>query len=105
MTKEITRIEIPEYILEIPLTKGRRAKKNAEGKITNTRWLDKPRVKRLNGQDLWVGIDQHLRSKLAKELKKYLYEYIRDMEPIEGELFPIGIDMQFHFHLMDLLHP
>lgn len=91
----IERIEIPNFILEIPLTKGRRAKKDETGRITNKAWINKPRVKRINGQDIWVGINEHLRSKMAKELKLYLYDKIKDIEPITT--FPIGIDLEFHF--------
>lgn len=100
MAKEIIEIiEIPEFILGIPLTKGRRAKKDKDGKITNKAWLNKPRVYKINGQDLWSGIDYNLRAKISKELKKYLYEQIRHIKPIDT--YPIGIDMEFHLPIND----
>ena len=92
--KELCRIEIPDYITHIELTKKRRPVYREDGTVKNERLLNKPRVKKINGQDLWVTIDPHLRSKIAKELKKYFYEIIRDL-PIISE-FPIGITMDFY---------
>lgn len=88
------KIEIPQFITEIELTKTRRAKKDAEGKITNKAWLNKPRTKKINGQDLWVGINPHLRSKMGRELKIYMYDKIKHIGRIEQ--FPIAIDMIFY---------
>ena len=93
-TNELCRIEIPNYITHIELTKKRRPVYREDGTIKNSRSLDKPRVKRINGQDLWVGIDPHLRAKMAKELKKYFYTFIKDLEPINK--YPISVDMEFH---------
>lgn len=88
------KIEIPEFITEVELTKKRRAKKNSEGKITNKAWINKPRVKKINGQDIWVGINPHLRSKIARELKIYMYEKIKHIGRIEE--YPLAIDMIFY---------
>lgn len=93
----LEQIEIPLYIQQVELTKGRKPKRNEAGEITNLRTINKPRVKRINGQDLWVGIDPHMRSKMARVIKLYFYDKIKDIKPIEQ--FPIGIDMEFHFKM------
>lgn len=93
------KIEIPNFITEVELTKTRRAKKNSEGKITNKAWINKPRTKKINGQDIWVGINPHLRSKIARELKIYMYDNIKHIGKIEE--FPIGIDMIFYMPISD----
>lgn len=88
------RIEIPNYITHIELTKKRRPVYKEDGTLKNARTVNKPRVKKINGQDLWVTIDPHLRSKIAKELKKYFYEFIREMPEIEE--YPLKVLMEFH---------
>ncbi len=94
---ELYRIEIPEFITHIELSKKRRAKKDENGKITNPRSAGTPKLKKINGQDLWVTIDHNLRSKMGRELKKYMYENaVRHLDEFPLDSYPIGIDMEFH---------
>jgi len=96
MTKRklIETIEIPQYIQEVCISKRRRPKYDEEGNITNKRTAGKPRMLQINGQSLWVSMNPYIRSKIADELKKYFYEQIRHIDPIEN--YPISIDMEFH---------
>ncbi len=95
MAKELIRtIEIPQYMQDVCISKKRRAKYNEEGELTNKRTVGKPRMMRINGQSLWVTMNHNLRSKISKEIKHYLYELIKDMEPINE--YPIGVDMEFY---------
>lgn len=96
--------EINDYIKQVEISKARRAKyrtlKSGEKKISNPKTAGKPRYFKINGQDLWSGIDHNLRSKVAKEIKKYFYNnYFRDIKEIEE--FPIGIYLGFYGELGD----
>ncbi len=99
MSRELCRIEIPNYIKQVQLTKTRRAKKNSEGIVTNASTINKPRYKRINGQDLWSIIDPHLRAKMAREIKKYFYDLLSHIDPIEN--YPIGVNLEFYGELGD----
>lgn len=69
--------------------------------IKNNKSVGKERFWKISGQDLWSGINPHLRSKIAKEMKKYFYEFFRDIPPIEN--YPIGISIEFYDdHMYDL---
>lgn len=99
MKKELCKIDIHDYITHVELTKKRRAKKDSQGNIINASTINKPRVKKINGQDLWVIIDPHLRAKMAKEIKKYFYNILKDIGTIS--IFPIGVDLEFYGPLGD----
>lgn len=76
-------------------------KKSGESIIKNTKSVGKERFWKISGQDLWSGIDPHLRSKVAKEMKKYFYEFFRGKEPIKD--YPIGIEVTFYDnHIYDI---
>jgi hypothetical protein len=61
--------------------------------VKNTRTAGKPRTHRISGQDVWSGIDHNLRSKIGKELKKYLYDHVKHLKPIKH--YPIGVSLNF----------
>jgi len=67
--------------------------------IKNTRTAGKPRTHRISGQDVWSGIDHNLRSKIGKELKKYLYDKVKHLTPIKN--YPIGIGLTFYNKIGD----
>lgn len=120
----IENITIPQYMEEVLLSKARRPKyyvksdklpkkllklievgtlvwtnkvlTTVEGTkvVKNNRVAGKPRTHRISGQDLWSGIDHNLRSKVSKELKKYMYSFIKDIKPIKE--YPIGIAINFY---------
>jgi hypothetical protein len=94
----IAQFKVPDYMDTVTLAKARRTlykqDKHGEKVISNPRTAGKPRTKKINGQSLWVGMNHHLRTKIAKELKKYFYEIFRGMEYIKE--YPIGIELVFY---------
>ena len=95
--KTIT-IEIPEFLTHVVLSKKRRAKYKilVGGKkvISNSRSVGKEKKWKINGQALYSGMNYHLRSKVIKEMKKYLYEYIRPIKKID--FYPLSIELIIH---------
>lgn len=115
-------IEVKNYIREVELSKKRRATYYAENTkipkryldkekydfingylsdlstktkiIKNSRSVHKPRYKRIQGQDIWRGINFNIRSKIAKEMKKYFYEKFRGI-PVINE-YPIEVKIDFY---------
>ena len=112
-------IEIPNYIREIQLSKSRRPKYYPETDsipkryqndrygfingylyeletstklVKNKAYIQKPRFKRIQGQDIWRGINFNLRSKISKEIKKYFYEQFRGIPYITEYPLEIRID-------------
>lgn len=63
--------------------------------IKNVRSAGKPKLKKISGQDIWVGLPFHLRTKIAREVKNYFIEQLDGLTKIDPELFPIGVDMTF----------
>lgn len=63
--------------------------------LKNVQTAGKEKYMKIAGQDLWVGIDHHLRSKLAREMKIFFYDYIRDIKPIINiKDYPIGVGIE-----------
>lgn len=114
-------IEIPNYLTHVQLTKGRRAKyytkggkipkkyqkfknydsKNrllgADGKplIANPASINKPRIKKINGQELYSGnMPPHLRSKIVSVLKEHFEHALRKCNPLDD--FPIAIEAELY---------
>lgn len=114
-------IEIPNYLTHVQLTKGRRAKyytkgtkipkkysklkkydsKNrlcgADGKpiVANPASINKPRIKKINGQELYSGnMPPHLRSKIVSVLKEHFMEALCKCNRIEH--FPIAIEAELY---------
>ncbi len=76
-------------------------KNTGESVVKNIKSAGKERYWKISGQNLWSGMDPHLRSKVAKEMKKYFYEFFRGIPYIEE--YPIGISITFYDdHLYDL---
>jgi hypothetical protein len=118
-------VEIPNFITEVAISQSRRAvyfkrgdeipikflsdkynfneedflidTKTNERVVANPRAAGKPRYHRVAGQDIWSNINYHLRSKIAKELKKYFYESLKSIPPLMDEdFYPIGIRIDIH---------
>ena len=115
-------MEIPNYIREVELSKKRRPiyykegtsipkkysnkenydfsggylinKSTGEKVVKNANVYNKPRYKKIQGQDIWRGVNFHLRSKISKEMKKYFYEHFRGIPKIVK--YPIGIRIDFY---------
>lgn len=123
----ICRVEIPDYIEKIQLSKSRRPKYyqrgnnipkkyrderffnfNGKGVLVNVQTEERiianpiaagtPKVKRINGQDIWSGMDHHLRSKIARELKAYFKDKYKKLKVpyLRRNMYPIGVCMDFY---------
>lgn len=96
------KIEINDYIKEVMISQAIRAKykinESGERVVSNTRSVGKPRMRKINGQDLWSGIDHHMRNKLAKSIKIYFYEIFREkgLEKFNKEDYPLSINLTFY---------
>lgn len=77
-------IRFPLFIKQIEIAK-------------KSRKTGKPRYQRINGQRLYSGIHFTTRSKMVREFKKYLYEYIRNL-PYLSE-YPLEI--RYHIYTAD----
>jgi hypothetical protein len=119
----IYKIEIPDYIEFVQLSKKRRPiyykkgtkipkkylnnskykynslgfliDENNEKILKNIRAAGTPKFKKIRGNDLWSGIDHNLRSKIANEIKSFLYPYIKPFKKLTKEAYPIGVAMEF----------
>lgn len=94
-------INIDNYIREVVISKAVRAKyklnKDGDKVVSNPRSAGKPRYKKINGQDLWSGINHNLRSKIAKELKIFFYEHFRNKKiKIKKKDYPLSIAIIFY---------
>jgi len=114
-------IEVENYIREVQLTKSRRAQyysdqaaipkkyqnekfaftkgflrdtETNEKIIKNKASVKKPRHKKIQGQDIWRGINFNLRSKIGKEIKKYFYEHFRGLPYITD--YPLEVKIDFY---------
>lgn len=112
-TREII---IPQYLTHVQLTKGRRPKYYTKGShipkkyqkykeydakgrllgldkkpiIANPASVNKPRIKKINGQELYSGnMPPHLRSKIVGVMKDHFLEHLRKCNPLVD--FPIAI--------------
>lgn len=64
--------------------------------VKNIRTAGKEKSIKISGQDIWTGINHHLRSKIAKELKKFFYEHISNFEKLKPTDYPIGISIEIY---------
>jgi len=119
----LCRVEIPNYIKKVQISGAPRTKFYKEGdvipkKYSGDRYIFKnkflidsnskervikrhssgrPKEHAIRGQEIWRGIDYHLRSKVASELKKYLYDKIKDIPPLMDDLmYPLSIRIDFY---------
>lgn len=119
---ELIKIEIKNYIKRIIISKSRRKVYIKEGEklplryakkpekyqfingflydievnekiIRNQRTHGKPKYKKISGNDMWAGVNYHLRSKIASEMKKFFYEYFRGITPLKASDYPVGISL------------
>jgi hypothetical protein len=117
------RVEIPNYIRKVQIAKPARTqyykstdtipkKYNNQRYVMKSKFLfdsvtkervvkrmttGKPKEHAIRGQEIWRGMDYHLRSKIASELKKYMYDKIKDMPVINDDLiYPLSIRIDFY---------
>ncbi len=125
MVKDITRIEIPNFITHVVLSKKRRAKHYKKGNkrpnkystsdyvynkddilvhkitrvpvIANPRSVGTPRIKKINGQDIYRGnTNPHMRSKIVSEMKDFFRKELRKqkVKPIPTEHYPLEMELE-----------
>jgi len=114
-------ITIPQYLTHVQLTKGRRAKYytkgthipkkyqkykaydsksrllGADGKplVANPASVNKPRIKKINGQELYSGnMAPHLRSKVVACIKESFQEHLSKVPQVD--FFPLAIEAELH---------
>jgi hypothetical protein len=123
----LCKVEIPDYIERIQLSKKRRPRFYQKGDnipkrfrderffnfnhrgflvnvqtdekiLANPRAAGTPREKKISGQDIWSGMDHHLRSKIARELKAYFTDKYRKsrIKGLKRSMYPIGVCMDFY---------
>jgi hypothetical protein len=119
-------VEIPNYIKKIPISRSGRIKyykkldnipkkykndhyifkgnylvdKDSGEKIIKRKPSGKPREQKISGQDIWRGINYHMRSKVASELKKYFYSYLSNVPVLDDELiYPLSVRLDFYDHI------
>jgi hypothetical protein len=64
--------------------------------VKNIRTAGKERTIKISGQDIWVGMNHHLRSKISKELKKFFYDAIKECQVLDDKDYPIGISIDIY---------
>jgi hypothetical protein len=69
--------------------------------VKNSKTAGKERKIKISGQDIWTGINCHLRSKMAKDLKHFFYDAIKHIDFIGEENYPIGVYMEFYDKIED----
>ena len=91
-------IEIPQYMEHIVLSKQRRAKykkdSNGETVIANPRSVGTEKRWKINGQAIYSGMNPNMRAKVIKEMKKYLYPYLRPIREINN--YPISLELTIY---------
>lgn len=114
-------IVIPQYLTHVQLTKGRRPKYYSKGTsipkkyqkyksfdsngrllddnknpiVANPASVNKPRIKKINGQELYSGnMPPHLRSKIVAVLKEHFEQQICKCNRISD--FPIAIEAELY---------
>lgn len=82
----------PKFMEHVVLSKAQRKEKVVKGVRVPNRSAGKPRLKKIRGQDFYVGMDHNLRSKMIKSMKQYLYEQIARIPPIDT--YPLLIEFE-----------
>ena len=113
-------IIIPEYITHVQLSKSRRPKYYRKGGkipkkyakykkfdlkgrlcdgagdpiIANPATVNKPRLQKINGQQLYSGnMNPMMRSKVVNEIKKFMSSFTKDVEPVQ---VPIRVESDLY---------
>lgn len=120
-------IEIPNYIRQVVLSNKRRAKfymkgdelpkrfkdpkfdkkgrllgKNGLPVIRNTRTVGKPRLKTINGQELYSGLSMpFVRSAMVRQIKESFAKHLRKVEPLQYTDFPVKMCIELHDYPKD----
>lgn len=126
MGKIIEKIEVPDYITHIVLSKARRKKyytrqdkipkkyakyafspkgilvgPDGTEIVKNVRTAGTPRLKKINGQDLYKGmLHHHTRSKLIHTMKDYFRDKLSAIKPVKN--FPIEVAMEMYTYRTEL---
>lgn len=68
---------------------------------SNTKTVNKPRIKKVNGQEVYNQAAMTFgRSKIVNILHDYFNKYLKDIEPITDNYYPLSIHMEFNIHDM-----
>lgn len=68
---------------------------------SNSRTVDKPRLKKVNGQDVYNQNAMTFgRSKIVQILHEYFDKFLKGQQPIQEEHYPLTIQMTFNVHDM-----
>jgi hypothetical protein len=95
-------VRIPKFEEYVKLSDKRRAKykKDKNGRfildngkkvLANPRVAGTPRYKKISGQDMYSGMNQHTRSNMIGWIKEYLYKQFKGATPLIG--YPIQIEL------------
>ena len=99
-------IIIPKFESHFILSKARRAKyrtkKDGSRYVSNPKYAGKPRLWRVNGQDLYSGV---LHPQQRSKITKYYHEYLTKFIPKKLKLkeFPISTRVEIHEVKQDVL--
>lgn len=77
--------------------------KKSDGLIvpTNSKAVDKPRIKKVNGQDVYnQNAAAFGRAKIVDILHNYFEDHLKSMEPLDLSEYPLHIEMLFYIHDM-----
>jgi hypothetical protein len=122
---EILIIEIPGYITHVRLSNKRRKKYFSEsdvlpkkyqkpnyqfikGVLVDTTTMEKviknpkvagtPLLKKINGQDFYSGtVIPQVRAKIILEMKKFFFDHLIGIPPIEEHFYPIEMEIEIHY--------
>lgn len=62
--------------------------------------VDKPRILKIRGQEVWSGMSHYKRSRISKDMKLYFYEKLSEIKPLlDPSIYPIGIRIDVYDHL------
>ena len=72
--------------------------------IANPRVVGTPKIKKINGQDIYRGrINPHMRSKIVSEMKQFFEDKLRKqkIKPIPFNHYPLEMELEMHLPLND----
>jgi len=132
MVTTVKRIEIPNFITHVELSKKRRAKYYKKGNklpkkysnkdyifnkegvlvhkalgvpvIANPRVVGTPRLKKINGQDIYRGNNNpYIRSKMVSTMKEFFSTAIKKQKisPVDLKHYPLEMELEMHIPLTE----
>ena len=77
--------------------KGRLLGKNGLPVVRNVRTVGKPRLKTINGQELYSGLTMpFVRSTMVKQIKESFGKHLKNVKPIAYDDFPVRMSLELH---------